>query len=85
MNVLIPMAGTGNRFVQKGYKDPKPLIKANNKRIIEYIVDMFDSQDKVTFICNQVHAETTDMLDILRSLKRNCEIDVIEQHKLKIQ
>ncbi len=82
MNVLIPMAGTGNRFVQKGYKDPKPLIKANDKRIIEYIVGMFEPSDKITFICNQIHAETTEMLDILRELSPNCNIDVIEQHKL---
>ena len=28
MKVIIPMAGTGNRFVQQGYEDPKPLIKS---------------------------------------------------------
>jgi len=82
MNVLIPMAGTGNRFVQKGYKDPKPLIKANNKRIIEYIVDMFSPDDKITFICNKVHADTTNMIDILKKIRQDSNIDIIEQHKL---
>ena len=27
MRVLIPMAGRGDRFVDKGYTNPKPLIK----------------------------------------------------------
>ena len=40
MKVLIPMAGTGNRFVQAGYQEPKPLISVSGKRIIEYILDM---------------------------------------------
>ena len=81
MNVVIPMAGTGNRFVQKGYADPKPLIKANNKRIIEYIVRMFSEEDNITFICNDVHANTTDMTMILEELHPTCNIQVIPQHK----
>ena len=66
MKVLIPMAGTGNRFVQKGYVSPKPLIKVNNKRIIEYILDMFDEDDEIYFICNHTHLKHTDMLNILK-------------------
>ena len=27
MKIIIPMAGSGQRFKDKGYKDPKPLIK----------------------------------------------------------
>ena len=26
---LVPLAGRGQRFVNEGYKDPKPLIKVN--------------------------------------------------------
>ena len=53
MKIVIPMAGTGNRFVQKVYADPKPLIRVNGKRIIEYILDMFDVEnDEFVFICN---------------------------------
>ena len=32
------MAGRGDRFVDKGYTNPKPLIKVNGKMIIEYIL-----------------------------------------------
>ena len=41
MKIIVPMAGTGNRFVQAGYTDPKPLIKVMGKRVIEYILDAF--------------------------------------------
>jgi CTP:phosphocholine cytidylyltransferase-like protein len=30
MKVIIPMAGLGDRFISKGYVDPKPLIKVND-------------------------------------------------------
>ena len=62
MKVLIPMAGTGNRFVQAGYQDPKPLINVGGKRIIEYILDMFDEKDEIVFICNTEHLSSTKCL-----------------------
>jgi len=75
------MAGTGNRFLSAGYKEPKPLIKVNGKRIIEYILDMFREKD-VVFICNENHLRETQMSNILKSLKPKCEIISIPTHKL---
>jgi len=83
MKIVIPMAGTGNRFVERGYKDPKPLIKVNDKRIIEYILDMFDRKnDEFVFICNSVHLETTNMRSVLEELVPNATIVSMPQHKL---
>ena len=75
------MAGLGDRFISKGYIDPKPLIKVNNRRIIEYILDMFPNEDEYIFICNDEHINNTNMLDILQSLKPNCKIITIDKHK----
>lgn len=83
MKIIVPMAGTGNRFVEKGYPDPKPLIRVNGKRIIEYILEMFDDEDdEFVFICNDTHLATTDMRDVLLSLKPNATIVSMPQHKL---
>jgi len=83
MKIVIPMAGTGNRFVEKGYADPKPLIKVNGKRIIDYILDMFDREnDEFIFICNDVHLATTDMQEILESLVSKSTVISMPQHKL---
>lgn len=82
MKVIVPMAGTGNRFVQKGYKDPKPLIHVNGKRILEYILDMYDSNDEFVFICNDVHLAETEMSSIIKSLCPNSKIVSIPSHKL---
>tara|TARA_Y100001963_G_scaffold45097_1_gene63530 strand:+ start:3542 stop:4366 length:825 start_codon:yes stop_codon:yes gene_type:complete len=83
MKIVVPMAGFGDRFVNAGYKDPKPLIKANGKRLIEYITEMFDTEnDEFVFICNKTHAHTTDMVDILKQIVKHCDIIVIDNHKL---
>jgi NDP-sugar pyrophosphorylase family protein len=81
MKVIIPMAGTGNRFVEKGYDQPKPLIKVNNKRIIEYILELFSEQDEIVFICNDVHLKNTQMRDVLSILRPDSKIVSIPQHK----
>lgn len=81
MKIIIPMAGSGNRFVERGYKDPKPLIKVNGKRIIEYILDMFDENDDIVFICNDKHLEETDMRLILNALRPDATIVSMKQHK----
>lgn len=39
MNIIIPIGGIGKRFSDKGYKMPKPLIKANGKQIIFHLID----------------------------------------------
>jgi len=82
MKVIVPMAGMGVRFTQRGYLEPKPLIKVNGKRIIEYIVESYSSEDEFVFICNEQHLETTDMRSVLLSLKPHATIVPISQHKL---
>lgn len=75
------MAGIGNRFIQNGYKDPKPLIKVNGKRIIEYVLDMFNKNDEIIFICNDIHLKETNMESILMQLRPNAKIISMPEHK----
>ncbi|MBN9344327.1 MAG: glycosyltransferase family 2 protein [Holosporales bacterium] len=39
INVVIPMAGKGSRFYEKGYKIPKPFIDVHGKMMIERVLD----------------------------------------------
>jgi len=75
------MAGLGERFVLNGYTDPKPLINVADKRIIQYILDMFPNEDDYIFICNDEHIKNTNMSEVLLSLKPNCKIFTMPQHK----
>lgn len=82
MNIIIPMAGSGDRFVSAGYKEPKPIIKVGGKYIVEYVCDMFDKKnDNFVFICNDTHLQSTDMRIRLRGLVKNATIVSMPQHK----
>ena len=39
INVVIPMAGEGLRFVEAGYKTPKPFIRVLGKTLVETVLD----------------------------------------------
>lgn len=81
MKIIAPMAGTGQRFIDKNYTDPKPLIKVNERRIIEYIVNMFSSDDDFVFICNEKHLKETNMEKVLKELCPNSTIISMPMHK----
>lgn len=39
LNIVIPMAGMGSRFVKAGYSDPKPFIPINGKPMIQRVIE----------------------------------------------
>ena len=81
MHIVVPMSGVGNRFVEAGYKDPKPLIVIDGKPIIEHVCDLFPNEDKFTFICNAKHLSETNMREVLLSIKPNANVIEIPNHK----
>ena len=81
MNIIIPMSGIGERFLQAGYTTPKPLIDVEGKPIIQHIIERFSPEDNFIFICNQNHLETTELKKTLLKITRNQTILEIPQHK----
>lgn len=82
MTIIIPMSGRGQRFINKGFKEVKPLIIIDGKPIIEHVVDMFSMSDRFIFICANDHLATTNMREVLENIAPNIEIIGIEPHKL---
>jgi NDP-sugar pyrophosphorylase family protein len=82
MKIIIPMSGRGQRFIDKGYTVPKPLIEVDGMPIIEHIVRQFDPEDSFLFICANDHLETTPMRSILQRIAPNGTIIGIAPHKL---
>lgn len=67
--IVIPMSGIGKRFIDAGYKVPKPLIEVDGKCIIEHVINLFDiKKDKFIFICNSEHLNNTNMRIILNKI-----------------
>lgn len=75
------MSGMGNRFVQAGYKTPKPLIEMDGMPIIEHVVGMFPSEEDFIFICNSKHLRESPMRAILEKIAPKGKIVEIPPHK----
>ena len=81
MQIIIPMSGKGQRFIDAGYTDPKPLIKVDGKPIIEHVCNLFPGEDNFIFICSKDHLDNTNMREILLSIKPDSQIISIDPHK----
>lgn len=82
MKIVVPMAGSGDRFTRAGYKDPKPLIQIDGKPMIEHVVNMFPGERDFVFICSKEHLTQTGLRSVLTSLMPTGRIVGIDRHKL---
>jgi NDP-sugar pyrophosphorylase family protein len=74
MHILIPMAGRGSRFNNTEYTLPKPLIKINNRPLIEYVIESLDLEGDYIFVVQKWHIEEYAIDKILRKIKPDCRI-----------
>jgi dTDP-glucose pyrophosphorylase len=67
LNIVVPMAGAGSRFVAAGYSDPKPLIPIHGVPMIRLVIENLMPREKhrFIFICQQVHILKFDLADKL--------------------
>jgi NDP-sugar pyrophosphorylase family protein len=74
INVLIPMAGSGTRFSEKGYSLPKPLIKIFGKPMIEHVIDSLNIDANYIFLVQKEHYVKYHLADVLDALSPGCKI-----------
>lgn len=53
MNIVVLLGGKGQRFKDKGYTVPKPLIKVKNKTLLEHSIESFGVTGKYWFVVTQ--------------------------------
>lgn len=74
INVLIPMAGLGSRFIEKGYALPKPLIKMFGKPMIQLVVESLNLKANYIFIVQKEHYVKYHLEDVLDEIAPGCKI-----------
>ena len=59
LNIVIPLAGRGSRFVEAGYEIPKPLIPIDGEPMIKHVIDNLKPKcnHRFIFICQQEHIQ----------------------------
>lgn len=73
VNIVIPMAGSGSRFTDAGYIDPKPLIDVFGKPMIANVINnLIPKQDfTFTFICQKNDFEIYNLAGVFTSILGN--------------
>jgi NDP-sugar pyrophosphorylase family protein len=79
MQIVIPMAGKGQRFANQGFSKPKPLIEINGKPMIQVVIENLNMDAQYTFICQREHCEKYSLENFLESIKPNCNIIKIDE------
>lgn len=73
------MAGLGSRFVTQGYEQIKPLIEVRpGVPMIEAVVDSIGIVGNFVFIVQKKHLEETNVEEVLRRIRPNCEIATVD-------
>jgi beta-phosphoglucomutase-like phosphatase (HAD superfamily)/dTDP-glucose pyrophosphorylase len=82
-NILIPMAGAGSRFAEKGYEKPKFFIDVCGKPMIQQVVSSLGMSGHFIYVTQSEHAKKYGLKDILPSLTPDASaVTVIEVNEL---
>jgi NDP-sugar pyrophosphorylase family protein len=82
MHIIITLAGHSRRFKEAGYNEPKFLIEIDGIKMIEHVVNMFDSTDKYYFVINsQQFTNYPNIISELKQITKNAEIVITEPHE----
>jgi dTDP-glucose pyrophosphorylase len=76
LNIVIPMAGAGSRFVKAGYSKPKPLILINQTPMIKLVIDNLTPliEHRFIFICQKEHDLEFSLNERLKEWAPNSEL-----------
>lgn len=74
INIVIPMAGMGQRFIDAGYKLPKPIININNRPMIDYVVKSLNIDANYIFVVKEEDYNKYNLKNIFSKLNIKHEI-----------
>ena len=74
MNVVIPMAGRGSRFRERGYTIPKPLIEIGDKPMIQVVVENLSLPGQHIFICLGEQIKEYSLTSLLELIAPECKV-----------
>ena len=79
LNVLIPMAGEGSRFVKAGYTFPKPLIEINKKPMIQFVIENLALEANYIFLVRKEHEKKYNIISLLNVLAPGCKVIIVDK------
>lgn len=81
LNIVVPMAGRGSRFVKAGYDLPKPLIEIHGHPMIECVTKNISPtvEHRFIYLCLVEHLEKYNLKQRLESFSPNCVVVTVDK------
>ncbi|MBL8861158.1 MAG: glycosyltransferase family 2 protein [Planctomycetes bacterium] len=81
LNIVVPMAGRGQRFADAGYDLPKPLIPIHGFPMIQVVIENLTPTrpHRFVFLLLREHAQQFGLADRLREWAPGCELVFVDQ------
>ncbi len=80
INIVIPMAGEGKRFVDRGITTPKPLIEVSGNPFISHVLDSIDIKNaKYHFLIRKNHYEDHDFEKIFKEKGIDYNVTLVDK------
>lgn len=81
LNIVIPMAGRGQRFASVGYTDPKPLIPVHGHPMIRVVIENLRpaGPHRFIFLCLAEHLERYELADKLAVWAPGCTVIPVDR------
>lgn len=76
MQLVVPMAGLGRRFIDAGFELPKPLIPVEGTPMVVRAVWELPATGRTIFVVHAEHVERFQIDDVLRQFFPECQIVV---------
>ena len=80
--LILPMTGVGQRFVDAGYRELKPLISVDGKPIVEHVLGMFNNAERVVCIVSADHPQRDILISEILRIRPDALTPTIAAHKL---
>ena len=77
MNIIIPLGGLGKRFADEGFKNPKPLIKIDEKPMILWAIESLGTTGNYIFILRKSFGSDR-IKEVLEQTVKGCRIIEID-------
>jgi len=80
LNIVVPMAGRGSRFLKEGYTLPKPLIPIHGKPMIQVVINNIrpSCNHRFIFLCLKEHIDRYNINKKLKKWAPNSEVIVVD-------
>ncbi len=80
LNIVIPLAGLGKRFQEKGYSFPKPLIEIKGKPMVQWVAQNLCPRidHRFIFICRREHYNKYNLGGLLNLIAPDSPIVVVD-------